>query len=132
MLQNEINLNELIIKKAIAAGMNIAMNFAPFDAAFAKKFPFQHLKILIVNEHEGADLSGTASPEKTLNQLSEKYPNMIIVITLGSKGAIVLTVICVSKADSPVINAVDTTCAGDTFIGYFIEAYLNKKTLDAV
>ena len=130
LLQNEINLNELIIEKAFDVGMDIAMNFAPFDLASAKKLPLHKLKILILNEQEATDLSDTESSEKALKNLSNEYPDMIIVITLGSKGAICAQGDLRFNADSPVVNAVDTTCAGDTFIGYFIEAYLNHKPLE--
>ena len=130
LLQNEINLNELIIEKAYAAGMDIAMNFAPFDLVSANKLVLQHLKILILNEQESTDLSNTATPGEALTKLSGKYPDMIIVVTFGSKGAICAHGDLRFEADSPAVNAVDTTCAGDTFIGYFIEAYLNNKALE--
>ncbi|MCF6176690.1 MAG: ribokinase [Victivallaceae bacterium] len=131
LLQNEINLNELIIEKAYTAGMIICMNFAPFDQATAEKLPLQYVKILMVNEQEGADLSGVVGPEAIISKLLTKYPEMIVVITLGSKGAICGAGKSRFSATSPVVDAVDTTCAGDTFIGYFMEAYMNDRLLDS-
>jgi ribokinase len=130
LLQNEINLNELIIEKAYAAGMTICLNFAPFDHATAEKLPLQYVKILMVNEQEGADLSGVVDPEAIISKLLAKYPEMIVVITLGSKGAVCGAGESRFTATSPVVDAVDTTCAGDTFIGYFMAAYLNNQPLD--
>jgi ribokinase len=129
LLQNEINLNELIIAKAHAVGMNICLNFAPFDLATAEKLPLKYVKILMVNEQEGADLSGINEPEAIIDKLLTKYPEMIVVITLGSKGAMCGAGELRFSATSPVVNAVDTTCAGDTFIGYFMNAYLNDQPL---
>ncbi len=130
LLQNEINLNEIIIKKAHAAGMTICLNFAPFDQATAEKLPLEYIKILMVNEQEGADLTSVTEPEKIIDALLEKYSEMIVVITLGSKGAICGAGSLRFHAASPVVDAVDTTCAGDTFIGYFMEAYMNNQPLD--
>lgn len=130
LLQNEINLNELIITKAHAAGMTICLNFAPFDLATAEQLPLRYVKILIVNEQEGAELSGETEPEAIISKLLAKYPEMIVVVTLGSKGAICGAGKTRCKATSPNVNAVDTTCAGDTFIGYFMAAYLNDQPLN--
>ncbi|MFA7230682.1 MAG: ribokinase [Victivallaceae bacterium] len=130
LLQNEINLNELIMEKAYAAGMNICFNFAPFDYAAAEKLPLQYVKILMVNEQEGAELAGAAQPETIISKLLEQYPEMVVVITLGSKGAICGAGNSRFSVASPVVDAVDTTCAGDTFIGYFMKAYINNQPLE--
>ena len=129
LLQNEINCNELIIDKAYRAGIKICMNFAPFDRAAAKNIPLQYIQVLIVNEQEGADLTDIKEPEKMIDRLLNRYPELLVIITLGSKGAICGSSDLRFSVAAPVIDAVDTTCAGDTFIGYFMAAYLNKQPL---
>jgi len=62
-------------------------------------------------------------------RLLNRYPELLVIITLGSKGAICGSSDLRFSVAAPVIDAVDTTCAGDTFIGYFMAAYLNKQPL---
>lgn len=130
LLQNEINNIDLIMEKAKDAEMDICFNFAPFDQEMARKLPLHLLKFLIVNETEAEGLSGRKEPKMIIDELSKRYPETIIILTLGSKGAICAHGNLRFEADSPVVNAVDTTCAGDTFIGYFIDAYLNNEALE--
>ena len=130
LLQNEINNNPLIIEQAYNSGMKTCLNFAPFDLASAAELPLQYVKILIVNEQEGADLSGSNAPEEIISSLIDKYPDMIVVLTLGCKGAVCGAGNERFQADSPTVSAVDTTCAGDTFTGYFLASYLNNQSLD--
>ena len=123
LLQNEINLNAKIIEKSSHAGLITCLNFAPFDTASAQKLPLEKIDILIVNEHEGAGLTGTENPDKIIYSLLQKYPNMTVVLTLGADG-----VICGRGGEllrEPVYDTgkvIDTTAAGDTFTGYFLEA----------
>ena len=130
LLQNEINLNELIIEKAYAAGMNICLNFAPFDKVSAEKLPLKYVKILILNEQEGTDIAGVSEPEDIISKLLEQYPDMLVLITLGANGAVCGIGSSRFYAASPIVDAVDTTCAGDTFIGYFLAAYLKNEPLE--
>ena len=127
LLQNEINNISIIMKKAVEKGLEIIFNFAPFSPKTAKNLPLHLLKILIINEHEGAGLSGQNTTNGIMKILAKRYPETIIVMTLGREGAICVANGELSKCPSPDAEVVDTTCAGDTFIGFFLEAYLNNK-----
>ncbi|MER6116479.1 ribokinase [Streptomyces sp. A0642] len=72
--------------------------------------------LLIPNEHEAAELSGHAEPHAAAEVLLSQVP--AVVITLGSKGC--LYAARGSRAvhfPAPDVTAVDTTGAGDTFVG---------------
>ncbi|MGW1229005.1 ribokinase [Streptomyces sp. NPDC001478] len=72
--------------------------------------------LLVPNEHEAAALSGQQEPHAAAEVLLSQVPS--VVITLGAKG-------CLYAArgsrtvhfPAPEVTAVDTTGAGDTFVG---------------
>jgi ribokinase len=79
---------------------------------------------LLVNEHEardaaaaiGADMSDFEAAARRLAQVGD----LICVVTAGAQGAIAVTADgAIHRAPSPIIRPVDTTGAGDTFVGAF-------------
>lgn len=76
-----------------------------------------HTDVLVVNEHEAADVAGTdGEPAQLAGLLLERVP--AVVLTLGGDGAVVA-----ERGSEPVripafdVTPVDTTGAGDTFCG---------------
>jgi ribokinase len=72
--------------------------------------------LIVPNEHEARAITGLSDPEQALGALLERVPE--VVVTLGSEGALYgsrdgerLRVPAVP------VRAVDTTAAGDTFVG---------------
>ncbi|MFF0449469.1 ribokinase [Streptomyces sp. NPDC004609] len=72
--------------------------------------------LLVPNEHEAAAITGIADPHTAAGELLRRVPE--VVITLGAAGSLYasrdrapLTV------PAPRVTAVDTTAAGDTFVG---------------
>jgi len=129
LLQNEINNIPYIIGQARAAGLRVCLNPAPMDAEVAS-YPLDKVDILIVNETEGAGLSGSTSPDGIMETLSERYPDCEIVLTLGAQGARASCageVFCVAAEK---VKAVDTTGAGDTFIGYYLGERVVGRSVD--
>ena len=126
LLQNETNLIPYIIESAAARGIPAAMNAAPMDEG-VKAYPIGKLRYLIVNEIEGAALAGGESFEETMANLIAAYPDTGILLTLGSAGAWFhdgdrdIRMGCCK-----VPKVVDTTAAGDTFLGYFLAGMLDK------
>lgn len=125
VLQNETNDVDYIMQQAAAKGMNVCLNASPLDSAIFK-MPLELCKYIIVNEIEGAALVGEAEdtdPYVILDKLTAKYPNSSILLTLGSRGSVLALAgskqLIACKAFK--VSAVDTTAAGDTFLGYFIE-----------
>ncbi|GEM83263.1 ribokinase [Meiothermus hypogaeus] len=112
------------------AGARVVLNAAP-----AQKLPdklIEYVDILVVNESEALGLTGVLpdSPEMALEVakvLSEKTPT--VVITLGEQGAV--WVGPEGWGHQPVfkVEAVDSTGAGDAFIGALATAICEGKTL---
>jgi len=131
VLQNEINSVPDIIREAHQRGMRIYLNPAPFTED-VKTWPLELVDTLIVNETEAAGLSGAATAsgqpaiEAILQQLAELYSSTDIVLTAGRQGAYFARA-AQEPIHVPIVEApvVDTTAAGDTFLGYYLVARLH-------
>lgn len=123
VLQNEVNLLPRIVDAAHARGMRIVLNPSPYDEGL-KAVDFGKLSWLLVNEVEACQCSGSDQPEQAWDVLHEKYPNLSVLITLGSAGSVAHRVtpegVETVRQQAFRADAVDTTAAGDTFTGYFI------------
>lgn len=126
LMQNETNGLEEMIRAAKAKGMCIALNPSPIDETLLT-LPMELVDYFILNEIEGAALSGEDEPERILEALLKKYPNAHIVLTLGGAGS--LYAHGDMRLSQPIfkVKAVDTTGAGDTFTGYFLAAQLRGE-----
>lgn len=124
LMQNETALVPEMISMASAKGMSVAFNPAPMGPEVAG-YPLGDVGLFFVNETEAAALAGCGDcdPASALDALSRRFPKATIVLTLGSHGAVAREP---GAADVSVaarkVEAVDTTAAGDTFIGYFLAA----------
>lgn len=128
VLQFETPMQEVgqALRSARAVGCKTVLNPSP-----VQPLPdawWQAIDVLVVNEAEAAQLSGSPvdSPEsaaRAARGLQAKGAGQVVV-TLGSQGA----VCCDTHSDSsteapthwhraPQVQAVDTTAAGDTFLG---------------
>ena len=129
LLQNEITMIPELMEAAVDAGLKLAFNPAPMMPE-VKDYPLKDLSWLIVNEIEGRELAGTRSlrpdsddipEEEVLKLLRDISPKAVIVMTLGKRGALYLDEQEVIGESFPAQGTiVDTTGAGDTFIGYFL------------
>ena len=130
LMQNETNMICEAMRRGKAANLRIAFNFAPFDAAAAKSLPLELCDYLFVNEIEGEGLAGTADPGEMCETLGRRYPGSEIVITLGAAGSLGLEPGAAPvKVDAFAVDVVDTTAAGDTFIGYYLAARMSGVPL---
>ena len=123
VLQNEINMVDYIIEEAYKKGMIVIFNPAPITET-VKDIKFEHVSYLIVNETEAFSLTGEEDVEKSARILKKLYNETFLVITLGSKGLIYIEKNEIIKIEANKVKAVDTTAAGDTFIGYFVAMIL--------
>ena len=129
LLQNEINDLEQILDQAAQRNVSVAFNVAPVDGR-EKHYDYSRVGLLIVNEVEAASLSGESNPERAYETLTTRYPDTIVLLTLGRDGGIYggsSHPRVVYQAHS--VDAVDETAAGDTFIGYFMAEWLNSQDL---
>ncbi|MCM2131378.1 ribokinase [Larsenimonas rhizosphaerae] len=126
LLQNECSLTADIIQKACAQGLSVAFNPAPMTPEVGS-MALEELALLFVNRGEGAALAGLdehEDAERILDALMARYPSTEIVLTLGGEGAYYQK--GTQRLFEPAcrVTAVDTTAAGDTFIGYFMATRL--------
>ena len=119
-------------QQARANGLTVILNPAP-----AKPLPAELIStvdILIPNESElslltGLPVTDPASAEKAAKEILKQGVKTVIV-TLGSKGALLVTAQQTTQVDTYKVNVVDTTAAGDAFIGGFASALLSGKSLE--
>ncbi len=123
LLQNEINNMDYIIAKSYEKGMHIALNPSPMDDALLA-CDLSKVTYFIMNEIEAAAIAGENDPDKAIAMLNEKYPHSKIVITLGGDGSKYFDGEIIHEHGIYSVNAVDTTAAGDTFTGYFLNGLL--------
>ena len=119
LLQNETSSVNHAIEQAYEKKMRIAFNPAPMSPA-VRDYRLDLVDIFILNEGEARELTGSDDLEQAQGRMRELYPGAGIVLTLGAKGAIFMDSACVVREPGLPVEAVDTTAAGDTFIGYFI------------
>ncbi len=108
-------------KRYKAKGATVILNPAP-----AREIPAEllaHVDILIPNESELALLTGlpvndVPSAEIAAKEILKQGVKTVIV-TLGSKGALLVTDGQATQVDTYQVDVVDTTAAGDAFIGGF-------------
>ncbi len=124
MLQHEINDMAYIMAQAKAKGMRIWFNPAPFSTDVFK-LPLDAVEMLLVNEIEGAQLARLPldTPFPTIvDTLVAQFPAQEIILTAGKHGAYYGFKNIREKGDIINLPVVDTTGAGDTFIGYLLAA----------
>ncbi len=134
VLQNEINLLPMIVEEGARQGLVIALNPSPFDDGL-RDVDFNKLAWLLVNEIEAEQITGESDSEKAQQRLHARYPRLSVLITLGGQGSMALRVtdagVETARQRAQQVQAVDTTAAGDTYTGYFIEGLMRNLPLQA-
>ena len=129
VLQNEINNIKEIIDRAHHKKMKIVFNPAPFNNEILS-YDLNKISTLILNQTEGEALSKEKKPDGILKVLNSKFNNTEIILTLGENGSLYSFKDELLKIKAHKLDTVDTTGAGDTFIGYYvagIASKMNKK-----
>lgn len=119
-------------QRAHEHGLTVILNPAP-----AKPLPHEllaNVDILIPNESElslltGLSVNDVSSAEMAAKEILKQGVQTVIV-TLGSKGALLVTASQVTHVNTYKVDVVDTTAAGDAFIGGFASAMLSGKALE--
>ena len=132
VLQNEINKLPEIVDKAKVMGMVIFLNPSPFDDRL-DEVDFGKLDWLLVNEIEAEQLTGESTPAAVWQSVHNRYPQLSLLLTQGSKGSFAFQIngASLEKASWPAykVTAIDTTGAGDTYTGFFIGSLLKNLPL---
>ncbi|SNY16221.1 ribokinase [Pseudomonas sp. LAMO17WK12:I6] len=119
------------LKRARALGKTVILNPAPASRPLPADW-FAAIDYLIPNESEASALSGLSvdslqSAESAANQLIAMGAGKVI-ITLGAQGSLFANGKGFEHFPAPKAQAVDTTAAGDTFVGGFAAALASGKS----
>jgi ribokinase len=130
LLQNEISAIPQIMRLADQRGLRIVFNPAPMEPAVLG-YPLGAAACFVLNEVEGAGLTGRPDPRAMLEEMRRRFPAAMTVVTLGENGAMASSGDAVVAVEAVKVRAVDTTGAGDTFIGYFLAEIARDAPVDA-
>lgn len=122
--ETPLEATHIIMRKARQAGARTVLNMAPFQA-----YPAALLKsidVAVLNEIEltqATDIAvGTSSAISTIVEACDKLRSKgarAVVATLGARGAVVVTAEGATAIPGAKADVIDTTGAGDCFIGAF-------------
>jgi ribokinase len=111
-------------KAAKARGVTTILNPAPYQQLSAELLELTDW--LIPNETEFRELHGSLPSDDEI--LKSFRPGKNSIVTLGSKGAVYISADGqIHHAPAPQVTAVDTTGAGDAFVGSFAYALSSGK-----
>lgn len=133
-LEIPIDTVEYVLKKAKEAGKITILNPAP--AAQLNDEIIKNSDIIIPNESELGIITGM--PTNTLNEIevaAQKLLNMGVkelIVTLGSQGSLHLNKKGSTIHSAYKVNAVDTTAAGDSFIGGLVKNIQDDNLDEAI
>jgi ribokinase len=120
------------MRRAHAAGVPVLLNPAPAVALPDEFWP--QIDILVPNESEAALLTGIAVTDAAsayeAADLLRKRGVRCVLITLGEKGVVLVDDEGRRHLPARVVKAVDTTAAGDTFIGGLTAGLVEGLSLD--
>lgn len=109
--------------ESYARGPRIALNPAPMN----NNISLQSMALadwLILNETEAQELTGLEEPFAQPGKLSKRFPGTAILLTLGARGVRYSAEGQTFSFGSCKVELVDTTAAGDTFVGFFLSTLL--------
>ncbi|WP_233277774.1 carbohydrate kinase family protein [Paenibacillus durus] len=118
--------------KARGAWITFDPNWRPAlwqDNLHAKKAMEEGLEeadVVKVSEEELVFLTGKSELEAGVEELLERFPVKLLLVTLGAEGSYYRTRKAGGRAASYPVVAVDTTAAGDGFMGAFIGTMLEN------
>jgi ribokinase len=120
------------VDRATAAGVRVLLNPAPANAI--STLSWSRIDYLVPNETEASQLSGiqvtnvrsASVAARSLMQRGVRH----VLITLGAQGVLIGDADGIRSHVPPEVHALDTTAAGDTFIGGLAAALIKGADLD--
>ncbi len=137
LMQLEIPMETVEFVASVAAANDVMVVLNPAPACNLSAGLLQNISVITPNKTEAEMLSGIAITSRetavaAANLIRDKGVE-VVIITLGSKGALVVTNSIAEMIDAPQVEAIDTTAAGDVFNGALAVALSEKRSIiDAV
>ena len=119
LMQNELSNFTYLLRAAVGCGLRVVLNASPISGEVLAA-DLTGVDWLVVNEIECAAIAGCSTPEESYAALRARYPGLGILLTLGSEGSVSWKDGVEIRQCAYPVQAVDTTGAGDTFMGYFV------------
>ncbi|KAI7081895.1 Ribokinase-like protein [Hortaea werneckii] len=118
------------MEKARKAGKHVLLNPAP--ASVLPDSAYQNMDTLVMNESESAICAGGSIPKMSPEELAKEYLKKgvkdAVIITLGGNGLVFATAAGASgRVEANKVKVVDTTAAGDTFVGGYAVQLAKQK-----
>jgi ribokinase len=131
VLQMEVSAAETteLIARARVAGARVVLNLAP--AAALPEHALRSVDVLVVNETEGAWLAASLGCDATAVSLRDRLGRAAVVLTRGGEGAEVASRDATWHEPAQRVAAIDTTAAGDCFVGVLAHRLDRGETLAA-
>lgn len=130
--ETPINATEYAFKTAKSFNKMTVLNPAPAKALSETMIPL--VDILIPNEHELSRISGL--PCKSIDEISKAASALrssglkTIIVTMGREGVLLADDNGIRTFPAIQIKPVDTTAAGDSFIGGFASSFIKDRDME--
>ncbi len=127
------NILRKTLKAAKDAGCRISLDMASFEVVRFKKdilpeLLSEYVDIVFANEDEAREFCGDVSLEEALEKLSEYCETA--VVKMGKEGSLIKRGEEIARVRADVVNAVDTTGAGDLWQTGFLYGFVNGRSLE--
>jgi ribokinase len=128
LLQHEIPdaANAHAISSARAAGWFIILNPAPARPVSGELLPL--IDLVVPNEIEARTITGSSEPSEAARRLLTQGAHAVL-ITLGGEGALYCDADAALHCPTLAVEALDTTAAGDAFIGALAAALAERRDI---
>ncbi len=126
LLQNETSSTAEAIRSGKRHGLRVVFNPAPMSPV-VQDYPLQDVDLFILNETEAEGLTGHTTPAGVRTTMIAKFPRSATVLTMGKDGAVFFDSARMLRQPGFVVTPVDTTAAGDTFIGFFLAELMRSN-----
>lgn len=129
VVQNEISGLDIAFETAHRKNMRIAFNPSPFHSDI-KKLPLSLVRWLFCNETEGEALFGSRDIREITEIFITQIPDGDLILTLGKDGSVFKNREKFIAQPIFETKTVDTTAAGDTFLGYFLASVTKGESVE--
>lgn len=136
-LESPIETVTATARMARQAGMTVLLNDSPFRSPLPAEL-IEYSDIILLNEHEMAQLLGIAEPEDgdwigtdwdSIYGTMRGYGFNKAIVTLGGEGSMVMEDGEVQRIHAVKVDALDTTGCGDAFMGTILAGLSSGLTL---